>query len=90
VLLHQLLVELGRVAGLDGQRALGAIPKTGPQTVTQCVLHQLGLAVDDLDRTLGTRRDAVPTAVAEVLVDLDDLSLHDLAPSRCIPFISVL
>lgn len=37
---------------------------------------QTGLAVDDLQRTLLARRDALPTAVAQLLVDRHDFPQH--------------
>src|SRR5665647_1122068 len=53
-----LFVELGRLALLDGERALRADGQAEAGAVAQLLLHDLGLAVDDLDGALGAGSDA--------------------------------
>src|SRR5665647_854295 len=79
-----LFVELGRFALLDGERPLRADGQAEAGAVAELLLHDLGLAVDDLDGALGAGSDAEAAPVAELLIDVDDAAdCHDvLAFSR--------
>lgn len=68
------LVKLSRIPLLDLQSALWADGETGPQAVAEAVAHNPGLSVPQLYGAFSTDGDALAAAVAEALVDLDDLS----------------
>ncbi len=56
--------------------------ETGPETVAELVGDQLGLTVNDLQRSLGAIRNALSAAVTQFLVDLNDFPhlFHDTSP----------
>jgi hypothetical protein len=67
-------VKLLGLAFDDSDRPLRAFPQASAESVAVRVRNQLGLAVDELNRPLGTSGYALPTAVAESLVDFNDFS----------------
>ena len=76
VLVHGLLVEFVGLALDDLQGPRGALAQAGAQAVAEHVLNELCLAVDDPDGPFRTGRHTLAAAVAEVLVDFDDLSFR--------------
>jgi len=60
---HLLLIKLISHSFFHGYNSFRAFPKTRPQTVAVLVAHQLGLAVDNLQRALSTCGDANPTSL---------------------------
>src|SRR5665648_747370 len=78
-----LFVELGRFALLDGERPLRADGQAEAGAVAELLLHDLGLAVDDLDGALGAGSDAEAAPVAELFIDVDDAAdCHVVSLSR--------
>ena len=69
---RSVLVEGRRLALLHGERALGAYGEAEAGAVAQLLLHDLGLAVDDLDRAFGARGDTEAAPVTQLFVDLHD------------------
>ena len=92
VLLHQLLIKLLRLALLNRDGTRGALPEAGPQAVTVDLADEACLAVDYLQRSLGTRGHAGTAAVTELLVNVDNLprSPHPHPPSSSVSWRSVL
>jgi hypothetical protein len=76
MLLGGMLVKCLRLALLDGQSPLGADGKARSQAVAEAIADHAGLSAQKLDGSLGAGGDALPAAVAQGFVDLDDLS-HD-------------
>ena len=74
--LDRLLVELVRLALLDGDRALRALAQARAEAVAVALADQPRLAVHDLDRALGAGVRALAAAGALRLVNLHNLSLH--------------
>ena len=58
----------------------GRHTQSEPRTVAQVVADDLGLAVDELDCALGAGGDAGAAAIAQVLIDFDDLPLGHSLP----------
>ena len=79
--LHGMFVIRIGLALFECQRTHGALTETCAESVTVPVRDQAGFPVDDLNRTLSTRRHALPAAVAQFLVYFDDLACdlcHDM------------
>jgi hypothetical protein len=70
---NSFLVEVGGLALDDLDRALRTIAQACAQTIAVVIAQKTGLAVDDLDGSLGAGGNALAAAVAQFLVDLDDL-----------------
>jgi hypothetical protein len=70
------LVELVGIALFDGDGILGTVPQAGAEAVAEVVRDQPGLAVDDLNRPLGTGRHAQPATVAFVFIDSHNFTDH--------------
>jgi len=64
----------GRLAQLYAQRAGGADRQAEPRAVTQRLVYDLGLAVHHHDGPLGARRHTHPAAVAQFLINPNDLT----------------
>jgi hypothetical protein len=79
VSLDRFLVEINSFALLDGYRALRAFAQAIAKTVAILVVDQTRLTVDNPDRTFFTGNDAVTAAVAQVFVDVDDVSYSHCA-----------
>src|SRR6516164_450776 len=60
----------------DQDRALGTLTEAGSQPVAQVVCGEPGFTVHNRDGPFGACGDAEATAVACVLIYLDDLSYH--------------
>jgi hypothetical protein len=74
-----LFVEVGGFAFLHSERSFRADGQAEAGAVTQFFLHDLGLAVDDLDGALGAGSDAEAAPVAELFIDVDDAAdCHDV------------
>jgi hypothetical protein len=67
-------IESGRIPFNDRNSVLGTLAQASPEPVAIDVRHQPGLAIDDLDRPLGTRMHAQSATVALGFIDLGYLS----------------
>jgi hypothetical protein len=73
VMLDGRLVKSLCLTLLDGQRSFGAFTDAGTKPIAEALLDDAGLAVDDLQRALFARYDALAAASAQRLVNADDL-----------------
>jgi hypothetical protein len=78
--LRLLLVEGWRFTGLDGQGAGGADGEAKASSIAQRFIGHSGLAVDNLDSAFGARRHTHSTAVAEVFIDVNNLTFRHCTP----------
>jgi hypothetical protein len=76
MLLDGLFVKGIRLSRLDCQSALRAFSQASTQAIAVNFVHQFGLSVDDLDSSLSASWNADSTAIALLLIDLDNLSTH--------------
>ncbi len=79
------LVKLGRLALLDRDGPLGAVAKTGSETVAIGITHQPGFAVDDLNRPLGTSGGAESATGTLLFINPDDISHGHFASWAILP-----
>jgi len=76
-------VERRGLAVLDDQCARRALPDAVAEAVAVGLLDQSCLAVDELQRALGTGDDAIAAPVTQLFLDTDDLALfHGGPPAR--------
>ena len=73
VLLDGLFVERLCLAFLDGDGVLGALAEAFAEPVAVDLADEPGHPVDDLERALGARGDALAAAVALLFIYVDDL-----------------
>jgi len=81
VCLHRRFVKIRGLTLLNQQGSLRADAKTGAKPVAQSVGNETRLAVNYLQGTFGTGRQAGSAAVTLFLVDADNLSFHVNPPS---------
>ena len=73
-MLHGYLIKLLSITLLNFDGTLRAFAKTGAKPVAVLIADKPCLAIDDLERALGTGYDAQPAAIALLLIDMDDFS----------------
>jgi hypothetical protein len=71
-----------RLPRFDRDRALGAVPDAGAETVAEKIADEARLAVDYPDRPFGAVRDAESAPGASLLVDSYDLALQSSTSAR--------
>jgi CHASE2 domain-containing sensor protein len=76
-----LAVRLG-LALLDPDGAHRAFADAGPQPIAEQVADQARLAIDQLQGALGTVGNAIPAAVAQLRVDVNDPAFHGFSHLR--------
>jgi hypothetical protein len=71
VLLDGSLVKRRRIPFFERNRAERTMPQARAKTVAQVVANQTGLAIDDLDGSLGAIWHALTASIAEIFVNVD-------------------
>ena len=80
LLLSHAFVKWSGLPLLNAERASGAAPQAEAGPIAKLIAHHASLAVNQLNRALGTWRHAQTTAIAQLFVDMHYLSDWHILP----------